>query len=135
MKFTYLSTVSFLTIALLISAPLMVIAQETEEILEAKADAREAANIDVGSASWFAAGFCFGILGVGFAALHDPGIDPARFIGKSPQYVAVYTNTYNRVATKKRLVSSSIGCVGMNIFWSSVYVGLVGAAAAANSTY
>lgn len=113
MRFTYLSTTAFLTILLIFSAPLMVMPQtaENEEVLRAKEDAKKDAASEVSSVTWFAAGFVGCIFGFGYALFYDPGIDGSKFIGKSPEYIMTYTNTYKSITKNKRLVGSGIGCV------------------------
>ncbi len=48
-----------------------------------------------------------------------------RLIGKSPEYVMVYTDTYQREMKSKRLLYSGMGCLGGTIvavvLWSDLY--------------
>ena len=84
---------------------------ETEPPLQAIADARTHAEQDVSTPVWFIAGAACCIFGIGFAYMNQPQVPVHRLMGKSPEYIAVYTDEYHRVARHKQLGLSLGGCV------------------------
>ena len=77
---------------------------------------------------WIASGCCLGVWGIAFAYFATP-IPPAhRLIGKSPEYVQVYTLTYQRKMQQERVKASAGGCVFSTLTVGTVY--LLGIAAA-----
>ena len=47
---------------------------------------------------------------------YEPNLPPNRFIGKSPEYIDLYTNAYNKKAkslrTKSAIAGWTVGCIG-----------------------
>ena len=48
----------------------------------------------------------------GYAILHSPSPPPERLLGKSPEYVVSYVNTYVNRVKLRRTLSSTAGCIG-----------------------
>ena len=105
-----LSKVFILFLSLCIATfPMLVNAQEMEQaIMQAQMDAAA----DINGFLWMGCGFLFGIFAVGAAYIIGSSPRAARLLGKSPEFVAVYTNAYRRKATGIRVTNSVIGCVG-----------------------
>ncbi|NOY77895.1 MAG: hypothetical protein GXO76_08505, partial [Calditrichaeota bacterium] len=59
---------------------------------QAEADAQAFTN----PALWLAAGFFGGIVGVFMAYILQPNPPASKFIGKTPEYVAVYSDCYRK---------------------------------------
>ncbi|MCK4544124.1 hypothetical protein KAU43_01170 [candidate division WOR-3 bacterium] len=115
---------------ILLITPLMVNAVETNGMGSAVIDAHRDANADVNGALWFGAGCLFGILGVGAAYIIEPTPGASRLIGKSSQYVAVYTDEYKRVGKSIQTKQAVIGCVVSSLAYvvlNIVYVAIYGA--------
>ena len=55
------------------------------------------------------AGSCFP---TGYAVFHSPSPSPDRLMGKSPEYVVSYVNTYVNRVKLRRTLSSTAGCMG-----------------------
>ncbi len=85
-------------------------------IKTAKADA----NSDLDNTQrviWCLAGVGCGVFTVGTAALMDPNPPPRRLLGKSPEYVAIYTDTYTKEMRSSRVELASVGClVGIALY-------------------
>jgi hypothetical protein len=84
-------------------------AQETDDNYMAKANAERAANRDVSKACWFGAGMT--IVGSGVALMwHSSSPDPAAFVGKSPEYIRIYSDAYSSRVKKIQTFYSCLGC-------------------------
>jgi len=83
-----------------------------KELEEACLKAQMDARADIEGEIWFGAGFLFGILGVGAAYLIEPTPPLRRLIGKSPEYVAYYTDCYKEAAREYQTDNAMIGCLG-----------------------
>ena len=117
-------TIAFSTLLLMLSSALLypVAAQEqVTEVQRAEADARRDVSQDVSPISWGIGGFFCGVCAVAYVYIDKPTIPASRFVGKSMEYTAVYTETYQQVAKKERLQSSMIGCLAGSIFSTLTY--------------
>jgi hypothetical protein len=90
-------------------------------VLEATQDAQA----DTNGVLWFFAGCLLGLIGVVIAAVADPTPPPARMMGKSPEYLAVYTNTYKSVGHSAQLHSALWGLGTAVVVVVVIYVILV----------
>ena len=98
----------------------------TQAIIDAKTDVQEPYGWLIGT--FLTASAC-GCLGGSVVILSSQIIDPSppihRLIGKSPEYVAHYTNTYQREVKSKRLLYTAGGCLGGTIvaafLWADLY--------------
>jgi hypothetical protein len=72
-------------------------------------EATEDAKADENGALWFFAGCLLGLIGVVIAAVAEPTPPPARLMGKSPEYLSVYTQTYKSEGKAAQLRSSLWG--------------------------
>ncbi len=119
--------VSTLIILSLIAGPVIVLAQDAgDACLQAQMDAER----DVTGPLWFGAGCLFGILGVGAAYLIEPSPSAMSLLGKSPEYVAVYTNCYKNkgssIQTKNAWTGCLIGAATETVIYL-IYVALIAA--------
>ena len=89
-------------------------------LLQARMDAQRDAQADTNPFLW-GAGSCvlgtvgaclLGSVGVIGAYAYQPSPPPARFIGKSPEYIESYTKAYKTKVRRLQLRSSAIGCIG-----------------------
>ena len=92
---------------------------------QAISDAEKDASAHLNKAFWFSAGFFFPVGGTIISQWYQPFMPTARVLGKSPEYVAFYYDSY-KVRTKKLqfywalggcLVGSSIGAWMYSIFF------------------
>ncbi|RKU08994.1 hypothetical protein C6501_15720 [Candidatus Poribacteria bacterium] len=110
------------------SMPFATFAQQTVVAAQAESDAIADADKDVNKPLWFGAGCLLsglvfvplpGIytscllppIGITGAYFYQPDPSPARFIGKSPEYVSVYTSAYKSKRGKTQASMSSAGCL------------------------
>ncbi|HEY6477817.1 MAG TPA: hypothetical protein VI456_14675 [Polyangia bacterium] len=84
-------------------------------------EATQDAQADNNAVLWFFAGCLLGLIGVIIAAVVDPSPPPARMMGKSPEYLAVYMTTYKSVGHSAQLHSALWG-IGVVLI---VYVVLI----------
>ncbi len=134
---------TFLTATLIFSAPLMGLAQEAplrempmpiSEEAKATADAQRDAEAHLNKPMWFAIG-CFLPMGVGLLVpyFHQKTPPASALLGKSPVYVAHYTDTYKRQSQSLQFQSAATGClVGTGV--SVVGIILMNAALAESSS-
>lgn len=99
---------SLLVLALLLAAPGTAIAQETiDPCVQAQLDAER----EVDTPLWFAAGCLFGIFGIGAAYLLEPSPSAMGLVGKSADYVAVYTECYQSKGRSEQTSKAFVGCL------------------------
>lgn len=94
-------------------------------------DAEIQATAHVSGIMWIAIGFLCGIFGWGAAYLIVPSPPASAFIGKSPAYVAAYTDAYKRKARSIQTSNALIGC----LIWSTISVIISAATYSSDSTY
>jgi len=87
---------------------------------QAEADAQALTS----PALWLAAGFFGGIVGVFIAYILQPNPPASKFIGKSPEYVAVYSECYRQKARSIRTQKAWIGCGVGAILGSSLSIAI-----------
>ena len=71
------------------------------------------ANLDVGqhvsSMNWFLAGAGCGVITFAYAVVDTPQVPTTRLLGKSPDYINIYTVEYQSKAKTKRITNSCLG--------------------------
>lgn len=101
---------ALMMVILTFSIPPVTFAQQhlqAEAIITAERDAEN----DVSKGHWFLGGCFGGVVGVivGYAVPPDPSA--TRLLGKSPEYVAAYTDAYRERAKMVQTNNALIGCV------------------------
>ena len=86
--------------------------QQEPSYLEVKTQAEADAKQDTSGIGYGFGGFFCGIFGWLFAMLISPDVPTARLIGKSPSYVAIYTESYK---SKAKSIRTSAACIGWGI--------------------
>jgi len=111
--------VSTLIILSMIAIPLIVIANDAgDACLQAQMDAER----DVNSTLWLGAGCLFTLLGVGAAYLIEPSPSAVSMLGKSPEYVAAYTDCYKDKGRSIQTKNAWTGCLIGAVAESALYV-------------
>ena len=102
----------FFIVSLTLCVPYAAFAQQVPEHAKAIARASRDVSLDIDTRLWFAVGCMLGPAGV-LGAYVLPGATPptSRFIGKSPQYVALYRDTYKAEILKAQSKSAIDGCL------------------------
>ena len=102
-----------------------------QDVTAAYADGESQAKQDVSSALWMGVGCVTG----GFSWLY-PEIFPSnsvpqvKLIGKTPEYVAGYSDGYNH---KRKSIIQKNSCIGGGVYWGCCIVYYVAAIASASS--
>ena len=141
-------TLVFFMAVLTFSVPFGTLAQQNSWRSEAKIAAERDASTDVNKRLWFGAGCLFlgassgclmlgsslgdvassGLLITGIAGsyFHRPDPPAERLLGKSPEYVAFYTDAYKAKAGKLQATWTTAGCAsGVLAAGAVVLVGLI----------
>jgi len=106
----WFSLAAMLMVFLIFNAPFVALAQQAE-VAEAYMAAENDAKTGVNGAFWFGIGCIGGVLGVGIAYIVTPLPPASRLIGKSPEYVAAYTDTYRATGKSIQTSKAWTGCV------------------------
>ena len=96
---------------LIFSAPFVAIATQHSVMLEAKAAAEADAEAKTSKFAWFARGCGGGVLGLASAYIYEPSPSAGALLGKSPEYVAAYSDTYAEKAKDIQKRNAMYGCV------------------------
>ena len=105
---------------LIFNFPLHAIAQQRTTFVDAKSAAEYDAEDDVNVTVWLAAGGILGVVGnlplgavaIGGAYVYQPVPPAERLIGKSAEYVTVYTDAYKAKSRSLRLNAATKGALG-----------------------
>ncbi len=104
----------FVTVAIaasLIGTPVALMAQQGDVKAQACTQAQADVQKDVNNTLWLAAGFLLGLVGVAVAYIYEPTPPSSNLLGKSPEYVAAYTDCYRETAKKLQTNAAVKGCV------------------------
>lgn len=124
--------ICFACILMMLSLPFESRCQEISDSVQAIADAKADAakpNVWVGwGALSFLAAVGFGCLGGSAVIIGSQVMTPnpptERFLGKSPEYISFYTSAYQNEARSKRLLHSSLGCLGGTMLAAIIWIPL-----------
>ena len=109
-----------LMLGLIFNFPLQAIAQQSTTFANARTAAEYDAEDDVNTAVWLAAGGILGVVGnlplgaiaIGGAYVYQPVPPAERLLGKSVEYVTVYTEAYKARSRGLRLSAALKGALG-----------------------
>ena len=122
---------ALLMVILTLSMPVSTLSQQNLQAEAMIAAERDAQN-DTNSGLWFLAGCLGNVVGLIVAYAVEPSPPAQRLLGKSPEYVAFYTDAYSQRAQKRQVNSALLGCVA-NTVAQTVFI--IAAVAAEASTY
>lgn len=102
------------------SFPLQAIAQQSTTFTDATSAAAYDAEAGVNTSIWLAAGGILGVVGnlplgavaIGGAYVYQPVPPVERLLGKSAEYVTVYTDTYKAKSRNLQLIAAVKGALG-----------------------
>ena len=105
---------------LMFNLSMQAIAQQNTTFADAKSAAEYDAEDDVNTAIWLAAGGILGVVGnlplgavaIGGAYVYQPVPPVERLLGKSAEYVTVYTDTYKAKSRDLQLIAAVKGALG-----------------------
>lgn len=92
----------------------------------------QSARSNVNGSLWFLAGCFGGLLGVIVAYVYEPSPPSVMLLGKSPEYVAAYTDAYRSTAKRIQSGKAWTGCIVGTLVNVASYMVLV---ALEESTY
>jgi hypothetical protein len=101
----------------------------------ATAEAITDAHADTNGTLWYFAGCLLGVIGILIAYVSEPSPPPARMMGKSPEYLAIYTNTYKAEARSIQGRSAIYGTLTAVAVVVVIYVIIVVAIVHNTNTY
>ena len=133
-KSTFHALVFFMAV-LIFSMPIVTLAQQNSVQSEAIAAAEVDAEVDTNTTFWFVVG-CFGSLfGLLYANYNAPSAPASRLLGKSPEYVAFYSDAYTIKAKKLQTDQAVRGCIANAVAQAACGCLYVAAFAAAAESY
>ena len=100
-----------LMIILVLSLPFVSLAQQNTIQQQAMADAEQDVSVDVNGSLWFLGGCLGNITVLVIASVFEPHPPASRLLGKSPEYIAAYTDTYRAKATNLQASRALAGCL------------------------
>ncbi len=128
-----IKTLSFVMAMMLFTMPFFTLAQQNSDAMQAitdgRKDAQDSDRLMWGLGSFLSAIACGCIGGLAVVAgsqFIDPSPPAQRFLGKSHEYVFLYTDTYKKEIKSIRLQASVGGCLGgmavnASVWWLLVY--------------
>lgn len=112
--------ISLVIILAIFSMPILVAAQapiqntdqepKISDAQQAIADAERDAKARINPNVWLIFGCVGGLLTVAYTYFYEPTPSAAALLGKSPEYVAHYTDTYVMKSKDMQMKSAAIGC-------------------------
>lgn len=100
-----------LMVILVLSIPFVCLAQHNTIQQQAIADAEKDVSVDVNGSLWFLGGCLGNITVLVIASVFEPNPPASRLLGKSPEYIAAYTDTYRAKATNLQTTRALAGCL------------------------
>jgi hypothetical protein len=82
-----------------------------QETASACADAQRQATMDTSGGTWFAIGCLAGLIGWLIAYAMDSNPPASSLVGKSPEYVAAYSDCYKNKAKSIKTNRAMVGCL------------------------
>ena len=128
-----LKVLSILLIAVMVLNPVLIFAQD--ESTNACMQAEQDATMDTNGTLWFAAGCLGGVIGLLAAYAIQPNPPASKLVGKSPTYVATYTDCYRAKAKNIQTHKALLGCGTAAAFYVVYWVLVVAAATSETTTY
>lgn len=101
----------FCMVFLIFSTPFIALSQQTLMERQAIEDAKRDVEAHVNKPMWFAVGCLIPVFGLLGPYLYRPPVPTGRTIGKPPEYVAFYTDTYKTEMEKLQFQYALTGCV------------------------
>ena len=130
-----LKILALLMAVLMFSMPFVTLAQQNYSLqLEAKADADADADARTNKIVWFLFGCAGGVLAVAGTYLYEPSLPAGPLLGKSPEYVAFYTDAYTEKAKALQVRGAMTGCVVSTLVWAAVVIAAIVAAEESSSS-
>ncbi len=101
--------------------PLLAQQADPDLIAQARVDAERDAAMRTNTTLWFAAGCCVGITGLIVSYIYEPAPPATGLLGKSPEYVAYYTEFYKAKAKQIQTKQAQTGCITGAVTYAALY--------------
>jgi hypothetical protein len=105
------------------------------QVEDARIEAEAQAARDTNKILWFAVGCFGGPVGIAIAYLIESKAPQAVLLGKSPDYVASYTDAYTRKSKSIRTTYGLYGCGASVVLYGLLYLVAFGTAASTTTLY
>ena len=107
----------FAAVAVIMSfmLPAVPIMAQQEELMAGRAAGEQAANASVSGTMWLAIGCVGGLVGLIVAYAFEPNPPATQLLGKTPEYVAAYTEAYKETSKKIQVSKAWVGCIASTI--------------------
>ena len=128
-KRKYFVVVAAVTSFMVFAMPILA---QQDEFMAGRIAGEQAARANTNGTLWLAAGCLFTWVGLLAAYIYEPNPSATMLLGKSPEYVAAYTDAYKATAKSVQSSKALIGCIVGTIVTVVLYAA---AFAAAESTY
>ena len=132
--------IAMVLIVAMIAAPALAMAESgpgnipvKQEAQKGCADGERQAESDISGGTWFAIGCLAGLIGY-VISLSEPNPPATKLLGKSPEYVAAYTDCYRQKGKKIKSKNALTGCLVGTGATVALYAIAI-AAASGNTTY
>lgn len=99
------------------------------ELMAGRVAGEQAARARVNGTLWLLIGCIGGEVGIIVAYLLEPNPPSTQLLGKSPEYVAAYTDAYKVTAKSIQSRKAWTGCIASNVIAAVVYAVIVVAVA------
>ncbi len=120
--------VSFVSIAMSFIVFVMPVLAQQDDLMAGRIAGEQAARADVSGGLWFIAGCLGGVIGVVVAYVFEPNPPATYLLGKSPEYVAAYTDAYRATAKSVQTSRAITGCIVESLLSVLLYALLIAAA-------
>lgn len=100
--------------------------QEVLARIQALEDARRDAKSDYNQWFYMGYGCCFGVFGFIYEYIDAPTVRTERILGKSPEYITIYSTEYLRIARRRQLGYTAVGALSWIVYGSSLRAALAG---------
>ncbi|MHB1846864.1 MAG: hypothetical protein ACYCWW_18745 [Deltaproteobacteria bacterium] len=95
---------------------------QMQDVGTAVQDGKNDADTQISGALWFGAGCLLTWVGIILGYVLTPTPDGSRMIGKSPSYVAAYTDAYQNEGKSFQGIHAVYGCITAAVFYILFYV-------------
>ena len=120
----------FLVVAVIMSIMIFavpILAQQ-DEFMAGRITGEQAARANTNGTMWLAVGCIGGLLGLVVAYVYEPNPPATLLLGKSPEYVAAYTDAYKTTAKSVQSGKALTGCIVGTIVTAVLYAVAIAAA-------
>ena len=118
----YFKLSGLLMIVLMFSMPSASLAKQNGVRTQAEHDAKRDAEQNIDREIWFLFGCVGGLMTIMAIHLYQPTPPAVALLGKSPEYVAYYTDAYIENTKNRQIEGAVIGCVGAGIMYTALLI-------------